>query len=136
MKTRVIILVSLFFAGITAPALAQSEAGLQKLPEGTWMLEKVSAFEADVQKPFSAADFNLEIPSEIDIQPTEIAFVRKGSTETVKYDVVVKGNVLYFPICAEWSIVEDKLQLQWIQDVEDPENVQGTLTIVLIYNRK
>jgi len=136
MKTRVIILASLLLAGITVPALAQPEAVLQKLPEGTWVLEKVSAFEADVQKLFSATGIDVEIPSEIDIQPTEIAFVRKESTETVKYNAVVKGNLLCFPICAEWSIVEDKLQLQWTQDIEDPENIQEALTIVLIYNRK
>jgi hypothetical protein len=126
MKTGVIILASLLLTAMTVQAFGQS-----KLPEGQWVLENLSAFEEGVQKTISMDDLAFEMPAEIDIRQAEIVFVRKESTETVKYDTVANGISLCFPICAEWSITENKLQLQWTQDKES-----GQLIIILTYSQK
>jgi len=105
----------------------------KKIPEGKWALENISAFENNVQKiPFSTDSLSCcMIPVEISVQNDSISFVGK---DKVKYNTVFKGKYLCFPICAEWEIVDNKLYLQWIQDMESQE--LRMLTIVLTYKLK
>ena len=102
---------------------------------GKWVFESVAAFEDNVQKiPFSMDSLDCcEAPKEMDIQQNEITFVWKESTYTERYGIAVKGGILCFPICAEWKIVGNKLQLSWTQDLNSNPN---GLIIVLTYKLK
>ena len=122
------------FYGISAFGVAQTNEQNEKALKGKWILEKVSAFEENVQKiPFSVDSLGCEIPVEINIQQENITFVRKKHSDTAKYNFVVRGGILCFPICAEWKVVAKKLQLKWVQDVDSSPN---GLTIVLTYKLK
>lgn len=140
MKTKKRLLVCLLLASIAVQvtgALPQGQNEQKQIPEGKWVLENVSAFEENVQIPFSIDDISFEIPAEMDIQQDELTFVRKGGTEKVKYDVVVRGSFLCFHVCAECKIVDNKLQLQWGQDIiEEATNSLNMRTIILSYVRK
>jgi len=105
----------------------------EKIPEGKWVLEKVSAFEENVEiTPFNLDSISCcTIPIEIAIQKENIALMGK---DKVKYNGSIRGKFLCFPICAEWQIVEKKLQLQWVQDIESQESRMRT--IVLTYQLK
>ena len=119
---------------------AQVNENDEKLLQKKWILENVSAFEENVQKlPFSLDSLDnamscYEVPSEMDIRQDEIVFVRKNGTDKARYDLVVNGNGMCIPICAQWKIVGKKLQLQWTQDIEGKE--PKVLTIVLTYKLK
>ena len=136
MRTRLIILGCLLLAGILVPSFAQTneEYSLQ----GEWVFESISAFEKGVQKiPFSADSINCcGVPIEMNIQQDDVIFVYKNDTRTEKYNLTVKGNVLCFLICTQWTIVGNKLQLQWYQDVDKPEEELGKRDIVVTYKRK
>ena len=139
MRVKIITLTCIL-AGISLTGFAQSSENNEKLLQKKWILENVSAFEKNVQKiPFSADSLSntmscFEAPSEMDIQQEEIIFVRKSGTDKAKYNSVVRGNGICIPICAEWKIVNNKLLLQWTQDIEGQE--RRVLTIVLRYKSK
>ena len=123
--------------GMSFLSFAQTKESDEKSLQGKWTLENVSAFEDNVQKlPFSVDNIDSEIPKEIDIQQDNITFGWKESKQKVKREVVVNGNSLCFPICAEWKIVDNKLQLQWMQDIDSPTDDLKMRTIVLTYSRK
>lgn len=127
---RQLLLVCLLLASITVQAAgALLPQGQKQIPEGKWILESVSAFEENVQTPFSVDKLGFEIPTEMVIQQDEITFDGKESTK-------VDENFLCFQVCARWEIVDNTLQLQWKQDIEDAANSVDTRTIVLSYVRK
>ena len=139
MRTKLIILGCLLLAGMFVPSFAQTNE--ENPLQGEWVFESISAFEEGVQKiPFSvdSLDNNVmsccEVPSEMDIQQEEIVFVLKNKTVSEKYNVVVTENSLCFSICTEWKIVNNKLQLQWTQDIANQE--PRVLSIVLTYKLK
>lgn len=107
-----------------------------KIPQGKWVLENVFAFEGNVQIQISAESFDFEIPTEMDVQQDELTFVNKGNTSRVEYDAVVKGNFLCFQVCAKWEIADNRLQLQWDQDIDGPADGPQARTIVLVYSQK
>ena len=107
----------------------------EKIPQGKWVFENVVAFEDNIQIPFSVNDLEFEIPTEMDIQKEELTFVDKEGPKKEKSDRAIKGNFLclYFPVCAEWKIVENRLRLQWTQDIDGSSGGKDTRTIVLTY---
>jgi len=118
-------------------AFAQLKNEQKQIPEGKWVLESVSAFEENVQIPFGVENIDFEIPTEINIQQDEITFIRKEGATKVNYDVVVRGNFLCFSACAEWKIVDNRLQLQWGQDImNNPTGDLKMRTITLDYKFK
>jgi len=120
----------------TFPVFSQQGNEQKRIPEGKWVLENVSAFEGNAQIALTANDLGFRVPSEIDVQQDEVAFITENSSNRVRYDDVVKGNLLCFLICAEWKIVDNKLQLQWSQDIEEPVNGVDMRIISLSYVRK
>jgi len=112
---------------------AQSKSEQEQLPQGKWVFESVSAFGENVQIPFSVNNIDFEIPAEIEVQQSKITFMWKAGAEKVNYNDVVRGIFLCFPVCAEWKITENKLELQWIQDVDTPTGVRN---ITLTYSLK
>ena len=138
MRTKLIILGCLLLAGMLVPSFAQTNE--ENPLQGEWVFESISAFEEEVQRiPFSVDSLEnvmscCEVPLEMDIQQEEIVFVRKNGTGKAKYDFIVRENGMCVPICAGWKIVNNKLQLQWTQDLEGQE--PKVLTIVLTYKRK
>ena len=113
---------------------AQPQNEHTKIPEGKWVLEDMVAFEKNVQVPFTVENLGCcQVPVEIEVQLDELTFVCKERTDKVEYNAVVRENIICFPICAEWKIVNNKLFLQWVQDVDtDPE----ALSITLIFSKK
>ena len=135
-KISIIAFITMIY-GMSFLSFAQTKESDEKSLQGKWTLENVSAFEDNVQKlPFSVDNIDSEIPKEIDIQQDNITFGWKESKQKVKREVVVNGNSLCFPICAEWKIVDNKLQLQWMQDIDSPTDDLKMRTIVLTYSRK
>ena len=125
-----------FLSGICSILMlvfAQTKDEQKKLPEGRWVLEKVTAFEENVQIiPFNADSLHCcTIPIEINVQKEKIVLTGK---DEVKFVASIRGKYVCFPICAEWKIVENKLQLQWKQDLESQE--LRMMTIVLTYKSK
>ena len=106
------------------------------IPESKWVLECVSAFEENIQKPFSIDSLDYEIPNEIDIQHKEIVFIFKEHKETVKYETVINGKYFCFSLCAGWKIIDKKLQLHWGQDIDIPQKGTIIRTIELTYKLK
>ena len=117
-------------------AFAQLKNEQKQILEGKWVFESVSAFEENVQIPFSVENIYFEIPVEMDIQQDEVTFIRKGGEVKVKYDDVVRRKSFCFPICGGWEIVDSKLQLNWGQDTDSPTGGTIIRTIVLSYSRK
>jgi len=140
MKTAIKkIIIFAFTASIWAmPVLSfgQTEAKNEKLLQGTWVLESVTAFDESMQIiPVNADSISYcEIPTEIDIQQDEVTFVRKSGTSKAKYKDVVRKNSLRFPAYAGWEIVDNKLQLQWGEDLTG--QAPKMRTVVLTYKLK
>ena len=105
----------------------------QHIPIGQWALESIVAFDGNAQISFNTDDLDFEIPSEMNVQQDEITFLYQEGTTIINYGVVAKGHFLCFLVCAEWKMEGNKLMLQWIQDIDNPENVSEVRTIVLIY---
>ena len=118
-------------------AFAQPKNEPEKIPQGKWEFENVTAFEGNVQISFSVSDIDFEIPTGMNVQQDELTFAYKeGTTKTVKYGTVVRGNFFCFLVCAAWKVEGNRLSLQWVQDIDNPESVSGTRTIVLTYKLK
>jgi len=118
---------------LLATVIVHAQDNWKQSLEGKWVFKSISSFDGDKQKPFNANRLGFEIPAEIDIQQEEVTFVHKNRVEKIKYDVIIRGNIFCFPYCTEWSITEDKLQLQWTQDASNSES--GQLRIVITYSR-
>ena len=133
MKKMITIAFAAGIYGLSVCGFAQTKENDDKLLHGKWVLENVSAFDENRKKlPLNADSLEVSIPLEMDIQQENIVFVWKEYTETAKYNAVVKGEALCFPICAEWKVSKNKLQLQWIQDM-DIDDAEMDVTIVLTY---
>ena len=124
-----------FTAGICSVSFAQTNDGNERHLQGKWILENISTFDENMKEmSFDMDSLSYEIPIEMDIQQDVIVFVRRDGTDEAKYDAVVMGRVLYFPIYAEWKIVENNLQLHWTRDIDS--GVHNLLNIVLTYKLK
>lgn len=107
----------------------------EQIPQGRWVFKSISAFENDKQLPsFNFEQLNFEIPMEMDIKSDEVIFVNKSGTNTMKRKSAVNGNLLCFYICAEWSVVDDMLQLLWFQSPGEGEH-GGEKTFIVKYGR-
>jgi len=124
----------LFFAGMASFQLVFADEPDVSLLKGKWIFENVTAFENGVQiKPFSADSLKFEPPGEMDIQQEVLIFTRKEQTSKASLYSVIKGNTMCIPVCAEWKIVNNRLQLQWMQDVPVKQTMR---TITISYKRK
>ena len=117
-------------------AFVQPKDEQKRIPQGRWEFENITAFEENMQIPFGVNDLTFEIPTEMNVQQDELIFVHRESTQRVKYGTVVRGKYLCFLVCAEWKVEGNRLLLQWVQDVDNLENVSGSRTIVLTYKLK
>ena len=133
--TLTLMIVAIISYNISAMAFAQTNNNDPNLLKGKWVLDTITAFEENGQTtPYSLDNLSCCIPTEIDIQPDVVAIVRNGHTDRLEYGMIVRENSICFAMCAEWKIEENKLLLQWTQDVEGQE--PDRLTIVLTYNSK
>ena len=127
-----------FIAGmysISVACVAQTGGNEEKSLQGKWIFESITAFEGTVEQPFGLDDFYCDIPSEINIRQDDVIVVRKERTDTFPLDAVVRGNVICFCFCASWKLTDNKLQLEWTQDIEtegaDPKLYNMILTYKL-----
>ena len=126
----IIALLAVWFIGGLTPTKAEDGKSLL----GNWTFERVEAFKDNVQQTFSVDDCNCEVPVSMDIRQDEIAFEWKNGAGTAQYNAVVRESAFCFCPCAEWKIADNKLQLQWTQDIEGEE--PKLLTIVITYKLK
>ena len=121
---------------LTVLCVAQTNAEDGKSLWGNWTFDNVTAHEGNVLQAFNTDGLGCcGVPVEMNIRQDEITFVWKGHTEKVPFNSVVKaGNLFCFPICAEWTVADNKLQLKWKQDIEGPD--PKMLAIVLTYKIK
>jgi hypothetical protein len=122
-KMLPVIMVALWMSPLTSMTAHSGSSGeSEKIPQGTWVFESISAFENNEQLPsFSVEKLDFGLPIEIEVKSDEVVFVKKTGTNTVSYNSAVNGNLLCFFICAEWSIVDGMLQLQWFQSPKEGE---------------
>jgi len=131
MKQRIFIFLMLLGA---FSVFAQSN-GEQKIPQGKWVFKSISAFENNQQLPsFNLEKLDFEIPIEMDVKLDGVIFVNKSGTNTVRYNSAVNGNLLCFFICAEWSVVDGMLQLQWFQAPKEGQ-FGDEKTVIVKYSR-
>ena len=107
--------------GISTVCFAQNTGNDEASLQGKWTYEGITAFEGNVQQPFSLDDLCCEFPKEMDIRQDGIDCVWKGRTSTAKYNDILKWGMMCVSICAEWKIVDNKLQLTWTQDIDGGE---------------
>ena len=120
------------FCSVPVLCMAQAGANDESALQGQWVYESVAAFEGTVPQAFSLENLDCcEIPISITINPDEITFAWKDRTETVPSGPILRGNTLCFPICGQWKIADNKLQLQWTQDIM--EEIPRMFTIILTY---
>jgi len=121
-----------FICSIPVLCMAQTGGNEERALQGQWTYESIAAFEGTVEQTFSLESLDCcEIPASITFGQDEITFVWKDRTETVQSGLILRGTTLCFPICGQWKIVDNKLQLQWTQDImgEEPR----MFTIILTY---
>ena len=120
---------------IPGVGFAQAKENDEKSLQGKWTLEKVSAFDEDVEIiPFNVDSICcVNISTEIVIQEDEVTFALESGEYKVTYEKAIRKNVFYYPHFAGWKIVDSKLQLHWGQDVNLPTGGTIIRTIVLTY---
>ena len=116
--------------GISTICFALNAGNDEASLRGKWTFEGITAFEGNVQQTFSLDDLCCEIPTVMDIRQDEIDCTWKGRTSTAKYYSIVKGSSMCLSVCAEWKIVDNKLQLTWTQDIagDTPREFKITVT--------
>jgi hypothetical protein len=130
-KVKSLVMVVVFLASVTVIHAGQQD---ENVLSGTWVLESVTAFEGEVQlMPFSIDSINVELPTEIDFRQKEITLTGKTRTTTMDYYRIVRGRFILIPVSAKWEMVNNKLQLQWFQDIPGKP---VSRKITLIYSKK
>ena len=129
---------SIVFFMLLSPFLvfSQSKGDHKKVLQGKWVFESITAFDGNVQVPFNVDSLCCEIPTEMFIQQDDLTFSRRARADKVRFDAVISENGLCFPICGEWKIVENKLLVQWYEDLDSSGDVLKMRTVIACYTKK
>lgn len=104
----------------------------EQIPQGRWVFKSIAVFENNEQVPTNnLRKIDFEIPVEVDVKSAEVMLADEGG---MKYKAVVYGNLLCFHVCAEWSVADGILQLQWVQVPKEGER-GNEKTIIVQYSR-
>jgi len=120
--------------GMSTVCFAQNTDNDEASLQGKWIFEDITAFEGNVQQPFSLDDLCCELPREMDIQQDGIVCIWKEGSDTANYDFVIRGNSMCFSFCAEWQIADNKLLLKWTYDVESETPSVFNMTVTYKFN--
>lgn len=130
----------LIFCSLSWFATAQTNKDNNKdLLLGEWVLEEASVHETNDIASVNIDSIDIEFHREIEIRSDELSFNYKGVSQKNKYEVT--GDWIYLNFAtisfyAEWAILNNKLYIEWAQDIPISDNENKTMVVLLIYKRK
>lgn len=107
---------------------------------GKWLLEDISVKHSDKSISTNTDSLNIEVYPELEFSSNYLSFSYKGNSIQQKYsfygDHLIYLNFMTTSFYAEWVILNNKLYMEWSQDIEiQPKDIK-TITILLTYKRK
>lgn len=107
-----------------------------KVLQGKWVLESVSARNVQDSQNADLDSLGITVYPEMLIYEDSITLVSKNGSQKIGYttrnDFLWLG-IPYNPFYAEWALNENKLYLEWVQDIP---NESKSIIILLLYRRK